>query len=142
MLWKLMIPHAATVLANMYYVLFAIDRVNQSMNFIDNYETRILLGVMCAFALFDLPAVIRMDRHKSSAWRVLFVLQIAMLIPYLAILTISLIYPESMMMTDGVVKITLLLMCLVTSAESIRLIIHNRARIRKAIAARKKKKAV
>lgn len=55
-MWKKvrpMLPHAAILLANAYVVFFLIDRVNTSMNFIDNELTKGMLLVMCLLAIGD-----------------------------------------------------------------------------------------
>lgn len=41
-------PHAAILIGNMYYVFWGIDRVNKSMNFIDNPYTKFLLLILIA----------------------------------------------------------------------------------------------
>ena len=47
------LPHAAILLANMFNVLFLIDRVNTSMNFIDNRLTKGLLVFMGLVAIVN-----------------------------------------------------------------------------------------
>ncbi len=48
-MWKRirpMLPHAAILLGNVMVVLFALEQINPSMNFIDNGLTKGLLAVM------------------------------------------------------------------------------------------------
>ena len=57
-----MLPHAAILCANMYYVFYGIDRVNRQMNFIDNGLTRAVLAAMCLCAALRFPTL--RDAHR------------------------------------------------------------------------------
>ena len=59
-------PHAAIVIANMYYVLFAIDRVNEAMNFIDNGYTKFLLFLLCGCAALILPRLLQAEQRRPE----------------------------------------------------------------------------
>ena len=72
MLRKLL-PHATIILSMMYFVFFFIDRVNSSMNFIDNDITKGLLFALCVLAIADALRLIREDRirerHRQQSLR-------------------------------------------------------------------------
>ena len=50
---RLLLPHAAILICNMYIVFFLIDRVNKAMNFIDNGLTKGLLVALCLIGLWN-----------------------------------------------------------------------------------------
>ena len=58
-------PHLAIILAAMYFVFFFIDRVNASMNFIDNALTKGLLFALCVLAIFNAVVLIRENRRRA-----------------------------------------------------------------------------
>ena len=63
MLMKLA-PHAVILIGNMYYVFWGIDRVNNSMNFIDNPYTKFLLLVMIACTGFNNLRLLRLHLSR------------------------------------------------------------------------------
>ena len=64
MLRKLL-PHAAIILSFMYFVFYAIDRVNSAMAFINNDITKGLLVILCLLAVVESIMLIRDDRRKT-----------------------------------------------------------------------------
>ena len=58
-------PHAAIILSAMYFVFFFIDRVNRSMNFINNAITKALLFILCVLAIFHSVQIIRENRRAE-----------------------------------------------------------------------------
>ena len=64
MLRKLL-PHAAIILSLMYFVFYAIDRVNPVMAFIDNEITKALLVLLGAIACANAVLLIRDDRARE-----------------------------------------------------------------------------
>ena len=64
MLRKLL-PHAAIVLSFMYFVFYAIDRVNSAMAFINNNITKALLVILCVIAIAEAVMLIRDDRRRT-----------------------------------------------------------------------------
>ncbi len=56
-------PHIAILTANMYYVFWGIDRVNKSMNFIDNVYTKIVFAIM---TIFDISLIVSTPREMST----------------------------------------------------------------------------
>lgn len=64
MLRKLL-PHAAIILSFMYFVFYAIDRVNSAMAFINNDITKGLLVILCLIAVVESIMIIRDDRRKT-----------------------------------------------------------------------------
>lgn len=62
-------PHFAIVLAAMYFVFFFIDRVNSSMNFIDNVITKGLMFALGVLSIFHAVLLIRENRRRAwDAW--------------------------------------------------------------------------
>ena len=64
MLRKLL-PHAAIILSFMYFVFYAIDRVNSAMAFINNAITKALILILCVIAIVEAVMLIRDDRRKT-----------------------------------------------------------------------------
>ena len=62
---KTVLGHAAIVLSLMYAVFFSIDRVNNSMNFIDNDLTKFLLLALAAVSVAN--ACFLLSRQRSLA---------------------------------------------------------------------------
>ncbi len=63
MLRKLL-PHAAIILSGMYFVFYAIDRVNAAMAFIDNPITKGLLLALGVVSVINAVFMIRDDRAR------------------------------------------------------------------------------
>lgn len=58
-------PHFVIILAAMYFVFFFIDRVNASMNFIDNAITKGLLFALGVLSVFNAVVLIRENRRRA-----------------------------------------------------------------------------
>ena len=59
------LPHAAIIIAAMYVVFFAIDRVNSAMGFINNNITKVLLLVFSVVSVFNALWLIHDDRQAT-----------------------------------------------------------------------------
>ena len=113
-------PHAAILIGNMYYVFWGIDRVNKSMNFIDNEYTKfllVLLIALCAVVHWPLlKAALRRSRRGASPAALATQLGLmglnALLGLVLAILLlIDLFAPDMMLFLKEFVKFLILLDC-------------------------------
>ena len=62
---KRLTPHAVIILSGMYLVFFLIDRVNRTMNFINNDITKVLLLALCALAVYHAVLMIRANRRAE-----------------------------------------------------------------------------
>lgn len=134
-----MSPHAAIVIANMYYVFWGIDRVNKSMNFIDNEYTKFLLVVLIALCGADLWALLkvalRQRRRNASPASVrtrlgLMGLNALLCAVLLILLIIDLFSPDSMLFLNEFVKFLILLTCILTQLHAVLLIARDRAAVR------------
>jgi len=131
-----MSPHAAILIANMYYVFFGIDRVNTAMNFINNGYTKFLLLVMlacCVLITMDLLA--RHNRSRGDGrdmQRLIFIGAGALLNAALAIilLTDAILGNRGMPFLSEPVKIVTLLACIANWANGFRMIGAVRADLR------------
>ena len=59
------LPHAAIILSMMYFIFYAIDRVNPFMAFIDNEITKALLVALGAIAVINAVTIIADDRRAA-----------------------------------------------------------------------------
>ena len=131
-----MSPHAAILIANMYFVLFGIDRVNTAMNFINNGYTKFLLAVMlacCAVIVMDLLA--RRNRSRGDGndlQRLIFIGAGALLNVALAVilLTDAILGNRGMPFLSEPVKIVTLLACIANWVNGFRMIGAVRADLR------------
>lgn len=129
-------PHAAILIANMYFVLFGIDRVNTAMNFINNGYTKCLLLVMiacCALIVSDLLA--RHNRSRGDGrdvQRLVFIGAGALLNAALAIilLTDAILGNRGMPFLSEPVKFVTLFACIANWVNGFRMIAAVRADLR------------
>lgn len=64
---KRLLAHASVILSGMILVLLLIDRVNSSMQFIDNRITKGLLFALCAVALLNgATAIFEASRTRAQ----------------------------------------------------------------------------
>ena len=105
-MWKKirsMLPHLPIVLANMYVVFFLIDRVNTSMNFIDNGLTKAVLLAMAVLSILDWLLAPRTRRGRSTGARKLAALGAASASAILVLLLIDWLKPDwSLLLNEGV----------------------------------------
>lgn len=129
-------PHAAILIGNMYYVFWGIDRVNKSMNFIDNEYTKfllVLLIALCAVVHWPLlKAALRRSRRGASPAALATQLGLmglnALLGLVLAILLlIDLFAPDMMLFLKEFVKFLILLDCVLAQFHAALLIARDRA---------------
>ena len=132
-------PHAAIVIGNMYYVFWGIDRVNKSMNFIDNPYTKVLLALLCIFsgmAAYGLlnPTLRRLQRAKNPAplYARLGLLGLnALLIAVVAVLlVVDLFASDAMIFLNEFVKVVVLALCIISLLNGVLAIARDRASIR------------
>ena len=126
---KRYVPHAAILTVNMYIVFFLIDRVNQSMNFIDNGMTRALLLLQCLFGVYDLLRIRAQSRIRAVP--ALEISNAVLMLFYLPVFLIASFNQWSLIMTGGFVKFMLLLMSFSTAVNAIRLIAYDRTVLRR-----------
>lgn len=134
-----MSPHAAIVIGNMYYVFWGIDRVNKSMNFIDNEYTKFLLVVLIALCGVELWALLkvalrqrRRNASPASIWTRLGLMGLNALLcaVLLILLIVDLFSPDSMLFLNEFVKFLILLTCILTQLHALLLIARDRAAVR------------
>lgn len=132
-------PHAAIVVGNMYYVFWGIDRVNKSMNFIDNEYTKFLLLILIACSwLTDyrlLPVTLRqLQRSKNPApvyVRLgLLAANAILAMVVLTLLGIDLFNEDLMLFLMEFVKLLILLLCITGLLNSLLAIARDRAVVR------------
>ena len=69
-MFRKVLPHAAIILSAMYFVFYAIDRVNPIMAFIDNEITKALLVVLGGIAVVNAVTIISDQRREAfRRWR-------------------------------------------------------------------------
>ena len=61
---KTLLGHMTIIISLMYVVFFGIDRVNRSMEFIDNDITKFLLVVLCVLAMVNACIVLKSERRR------------------------------------------------------------------------------
>lgn len=132
-------PHAAILIGNMYYVFWGIDRVNKSMNFIDNPYTKFLLVILIACSgLNDARLTyIHLDklRRTNDPAPVFFRLGVVALNALLAVvililLVIDLFGEDLLLFLNEFVKTLILLLSCTSLLNSLQLTARERARIR------------
>lgn len=64
MMLRKLFAHAAIIISGMYLVFFFIDRVNPSMNFIDNDITKGLLFALSLLSVINAICVIAQTRRE------------------------------------------------------------------------------
>ena len=139
-----MLPHAAILCANLYYVFYGIDRVNRPMNFIDNDLTRAVLAAMCLCAALRAPTLradvrrsVRKRRRGRLNGRALGLLACAALVLGFAVmLAVHAAAPERMAMRGEFAKAWLLAMCIVLQLGAVRVCAIDREEIREEQASR------
>ena len=133
-----MLPHAAILCANMYYVFYGIDRVNRQMNFVDNGLTRAVLAAMCLCAALRFPTL-RVDLRSGVRKRgrghfnprALWLLASATLIVgYAVMLVVNAVAPAQMPMRGEFAKAWLLAMSIVLQLGAVRVCAIDREEIR------------
>lgn len=129
---RALIPHTSVLIANMYYVFYGIDRVNKSMNFIDNGITKWLLAIMCCLDAAVLVRFMKLRRRKKrlnlrrAANFAAEGLMAIFACIYLVIFVFDLIAGETMIMKNESAKAIALALCLTTTINSVRLIAAQR----------------
>lgn len=139
-----MLPHAAILCANMYYVFYGIDRVNRQMNFIDNGLTRAVLAAMCLCAALRFPTLradLRSGVRKRGRGhfnpRALWLLASAALIAgYAVMVVVNAVAPAQMPMRGEFAKAWLLAMSIVLQLGAVRVCAIDREEIREEQASR------
>ena len=63
---KTMLGHLAIILSGMYLVLFAIDRVNRAMFFIDNNITKWLLVILSLVTIVNAILLLAQQRKQCA----------------------------------------------------------------------------
>ncbi len=132
------LPHAAILFANMYYVFYGIDRVNRQMNFIDNRLTKGLLALMCAAVALrwtTLRAAARRnrhrrDRHAVSAGALLLLAELILAAGFAVMLLIDWTAPARMPVRSEFAKAWLLALSAVSQVNAIRAAASDRAEMR------------
>lgn len=134
-------PHAAILIGNMYYVFWGIDRVNKTMNFIDNEYTKPLLLLLAAFAAVNigllLPLTLRQTRRSVNPGPVYVRLGLLALNALLAavifvLLAVDLFWADSMIFLNEFVKVLILILCIVSLLNALQVTARQRAAIRMA----------
>lgn len=129
-------PHAAILIANMYFVLFGIDRVNTAMNFINNGYTKFLLvALLACCALITMDLLARHNRSRGDGKdmkRLIFIGAGALLNAALAVilLTDAILGNRGMPFLSEPVKIVTLLACIANWVNGFRVIKGMRADLR------------
>lgn len=132
-------PHAVILIGNMYYVFWGIDRVNKSMNFIDNPYTKFLLLVMIACSLFSglrlgrvhLNRLGRTDNPTPVYARLsLLALNLLLAAAILVLLIIDLFNEDLLLFLSEFVKILILILSVTGLLNSLQLIARDRAIVR------------
>jgi len=57
------LPHVAVVLSLMYVVFFIIDMLNQSMGFINNTYTKVIMLVLCMISIINAVLLLWHERR-------------------------------------------------------------------------------
>lgn len=133
-MWKTFrstLPHAPIVLANMYVVLFLIDRVNTSMNFIDNDLTKGVLLAMCLLAIIDWLLAPRGRRGRSTAARALAALAAGLSAVCLLALAADRLMPDWSLFLMEAVKWYVLATCAAVIVGSGALLKKSRSQLRR-----------
>lgn len=132
-------PHAAILIGNMYYVFWGIDRVNRSMNFIDNPYTKFLLVILIAcsglndvrLTYIHLDRLRRTDDPAPVYFRLGVVALNALLAAVILILLVIDLFGEDLLLfLNEFVKAMILLLSLTSLLNSLQLTARERARIR------------
>lgn len=132
-------PHAAILIGNMYYVFWGIDRVNKSMNFIDNGYTKFLILLLIAFSgLIDWRlarislAKLRRTDNPVPVYVRLGVLALNALLgaAILVLLAIDLFNEDLLLFLNEFVKVLMLILSITSLLSSIQLTARERAVIR------------
>lgn len=131
-----MSPHAAILIANMYYVFFGIDRVNTAMNFINNGYTKFLLVLLIAASAFTVLGLLAHHEQKKGDGREVQRLILPALHALLSLAVLVILIVDAILGDRGMpfltepVKFVTLVMCIAAWADGFRLIAADRAYIR------------
>ncbi|MBQ9951704.1 MAG: hypothetical protein IJO98_06155 [Clostridia bacterium] len=132
-------PHAAILIGNMYYVFWGIDRVNKTMNFIDNEYTKFLLVLLCIASGLMVWRFSRFTLRQMRRWKNVRPLKIrlgllglqALLAGVIALLLLcDLFVPDAMLFLNEFVKVLVLILCLLGLLNGLQLILLDREIIR------------
>lgn len=132
-------PHAAILIGNMYYVFWGIDRVNKTMNFIDNEYTKFLLVLLCIasglmvwrFSRFTLRQMRRRKNVQPLKIRLGLLGVHALMTGVIALLLLcDLFVPDSMIFLNEFVKVLVLVLCLLGLLNGLQLILLDREIVR------------
>lgn len=132
-------PHAAILIGNMYYVFWGIDRVNKSMNFIDNPYTKFLLMILIACSgLTDWwltrisLAKLRRTNNPAPIYVRLGIVALNALLAaaILVLLTIDLFNEDLLLFLSEFVKVMILILSITSLLNSLQLTARERAVIR------------
>lgn len=137
---KKLSPHGAILIANMYYVFWGIDRVNKSMNFIDNKYTKFLFLVLLFFTAVNLATLYRSfsrwARRKSEGVQAarlgLMAVTALFAIVYFILWLVDCFAPGKMLMLNEFVKLWMLIYCALNTVDGILLVAWDRAELRRA----------
>ena len=64
-MFRKLLPHAAMIMAFMYFVFFFIDKVNTAMNFVNNNLTKGILFAMCVLVVIESIVMIADNRRRE-----------------------------------------------------------------------------
>ena len=136
---KKLAPHAAILIGNMYYAFWGIDRVNKTMNFINNEYTKFLLLLLVVFGLVDVallwPLTLRQTRRSRNPGPVYVRLGLLAANGLLAVTTFVLLaadmfMEDSMIFLSEFVKVLLLALCILSLLNALQVTVRQRAAIR------------
>lgn len=136
---RMLSPHAAVLIGNMYYVFWGIDRVNKAMNFIDNEYTKLLLLLLIAFAGVNASVLapflrrqLRGKRARGPVCARMGVLGLNVLLgaAVLALLGVDLFVEDSMIFLNEFVKAVVLMLCIVSQLSAVYMASRQRAGVR------------
>lgn len=133
---RMLSPHAAVLIGNMYYVFWGIDRVNKTMNFIDNEYTKLLLmvfaGVNASVLAPFLRRQLRGRRARGPVYARMALLGANVLLAAvtLALLGADLFIKDSTIFLSEFVKAVVLALCIVSQLSAVYMASRQRAGVR------------
>ena len=127
-----MLPHCAILICNMYIVFFLIDRVNTAMNFIDNGLTKGLLLIMSLVSGWCALWMMTGRRRRNGGIQAIFPKANLLACGIcLVLLLIDMIWKKIYLFNNGFTKFGVLVICLITFANSAMMIGNFRAAMRR-----------
>lgn len=136
---KKLSPHGAILVANMYYVFWGIDRVNRSMNFIDNEYTKALFVLLLVFSALNLARMYVTFRYwargkSDGACMVRLGTMLAAAIfgiVYFILWLVDCFNPNAMLMLREFVKFWMLMFCAANTVMGVMLLQWDRGELRR-----------